>query len=314
MSESYLLKVNAQPRIIADLGIEKIKNEIIPQAIKSSFRVETAENISIKLDDDIENDDDYKTLCQKTNEFMAEYTKTRNNLDVTGKITYEKDFLTLIKWLKQARKDFTEKHPALYEAYEMRDKSIRENLSFVFDSRMGTGIDHILKMEKIRQYLESKKLEIINAEEIGISYDIKNEFIVVKTENDKHLFSIAKILEKKINQVIEDEISINPIFDKIELVDDVSSGAITVVVNYPNSNTDDELKALLSDVVKETEANEAIMEFKQPNKEKLQAVLQSPARAGYIKEVSQNKRTLIDFTKSVFRKNTEVNYDEQRTD
>jgi len=310
--ENIEFKINASPKAISFIGIEKVKTEFIPSVLAETFPSNPSEETiaNKRYDQKADFYKLYDELIEITSQIKTEYEQILSNYHETGQILYSRRYLNLVAKAKSKRKILTEKFPELPNYNLQTDKLIRDSSDLSLDRAVGTGVNHILQMERIEKFVNENRDAMFNADiskkHFSMTNNIEHVAILDKKEN---AFKNAKLIEYQLNSSMSladkrklGRISVNPIFEHVSFTKIPNNKILTLLMSYPNGDTDEELGALLENVAKKSQSSETEFRFKNADQQEVQELAQGIARKGYLRDVRYNNISIIDIQKSTFKR------------
>ena len=317
----YLFKLNVQPSILKKYDSQMLFTSYIPNKICDVFntlfqQVEVEhDNLYFSMPKDYKEivmSKEYKQLLQDTDKFTKQYMDITLEYHENGGITYSKDFLEKHDTLMNGRKNLERKFPILIQANSQFKsgqvlQSIESEYDFSIDAKVGIGIDHIKKVQILKMYAE--QLAGLEVKDVKISYNFASEYLTVK-ETDKILaLDTVKDIERKINSKKDDiqDITINPIYEKLVLETTEKTRSIEITIVYPNGDTNEELKLLLKGA-QQTGSKEVRTEFLASDDEKNNEFLEQinnlanePATKGYLRSIKSQNKNIINIEETTIK-------------
>ncbi len=318
--QQYVFKLNVQPHILKKYSEQTLFKEFIPNKIFNTFnnlhtQVDIGDktlNFQIQRDyNDILKSEEYKSLISKTDKFAIEYKQITFNYQNEGNISYSKEFLEEHEKLMELRKELIAQFSVLtyagkqYKSSET-NQSIEEEYQFQIESKVGIGLDHIKRVQKIKMY--AKHLATLDNEDIIIDYDYETELLKILDVNQVSAIDFVKDIERKINKRKDEvsDITINPVYENLVLDTTERTKSLEIIVVYPNG-TDEELDILLK-AANMTGSREARSEFLAPNDdsnnkflENTQKLAENPGGKGYLRDVKNQGKSIINVEQTTIK-------------
>ncbi|MBQ3275032.1 hypothetical protein IJH46_01260 [Candidatus Saccharibacteria bacterium] len=305
----YKLKINASPETIKGYNgnYDIIKTSFIPQALDDAFESKKA-NVYLLNNQlaEVKNDSLYKRLDEITNKIEMMYEEIYLRFLNKGELFYPKEYIDLVAEAKRDRRLIISRYPALKRALRLPDSIAISNLDIQTNGRVGTGIDHLQKMSKIRFFLQGSNCD----DGLGIvkfSYHRETEMLSLEIQKNR-VYEEAKAIEARLNNSISkkrratESIHINPVFKRVVLknnIDEQKRRDWTLIIDYPNGETDLEYEALVGSLEK-TGARSAEIKYKNADREGIEGIIQKIASNGYLYDVRRGTDSAIDVRRSEF--------------
>ncbi|WDU78843.1 hypothetical protein [Lysinibacillus sp. G01H] len=303
MNKNYFVfKLNVQPNTIVSFKkenqFEYLINTLIPTVLdhvigikqKEGFK-ETVYELIPELNNEVEFNKKFLKLEEESNKLYKLYKEILLKYKEEGEIFYSKKFLTLNDKCKRLRIDLEKRYPAILKSYNLiTDDKIDEEENFEFENKIGTGITHLRKFNKIKLYADKNKKQLVNPLNLKAYYKPTKEHILVESKSEEDAIYYITALERIINNdsfTLGEigKININPVYESISF-EQKEYTEISFVIVYPNGNPPLDRHNIL----KNSEAKELhttlIGADGQPLKlERVKDELNEQAKNGYLKSL-----------------------------
>ncbi|MBO0466655.1 hypothetical protein JZO73_03810 [Enterococcus plantarum] len=241
----------------------------------------------------------FEKLENMTFKLLDEYNKVLQNYRKNEDVLYSKKFLKLNEKCMDLRRNLEHSYTGIKKAFEtISDEEVDGLYSIESDNQVGTGITHIRKFFKIKEFLSTEKGEnSLKPLSLISYYNSQTEHILVGTEDIELANNYIDALEELINTSKDitsriGKININPIYESIQLDGDYSE--ISYIIVYPNGNPPLERHNILQESeAKEIHAKLIGTDGKFLNAEPIREMLEEEARKGYLKKAKAKGKGFI---------------------
>lgn len=308
--EQIQYKINFSKRAISSIGLDELTRNVMPNILSKTFPSLANLDFNIGATSNLDERfyDEYKKLQKITAEIELAYKSILDNFYKTHQISYPKPYLELVQRAKVLRKTLEKEYPIITEAYRMSNEETANSLDFDTNSRVGTGINHLVKMQKIAQYLDASSSIIADKTIRTASYLANSEALSI-TDHKANALINARFLENSLNQHLPKEfkaksygkITVNPIYEKLSLFKlPQSNHRLTLVASFPNG-VDEELDALLN-VARITESDTLSVTMDGANVSETEKLATHEGKRGYLRDVIVADRSIININNCEFKK------------
>lgn len=316
MTKYLVFKLNLQPAKLLEYQSERkyLITELIPRMLEHIISLKKLKHKDV-FEIVLENNDDkdfkaaYDRLLTNTSELLNYYEEILKHYEENGEIFYSKEFLRLNSKCSSQRRELERKFPVLENALSaFTDDKIDREIGVSFDSKIGTGIVHLRKFNKIKKYIEDVGMQSDNPLNVKAYYRPIDEHILIKLDPENEaasekearayisyfesLFNSNKTVVSKLGKI-----NINPIYDSIKLSDE-SYTEISFSIVYPNGNPSlDRHNILEAAEAKEAQITILGTDERPLKKEAVENIVNVEAKKGYLKSIYSKGKGIIAIIK-----------------
>lgn len=294
----YVYKLNVQPDILSvyieNEDFEYLISQEIPIVLENIAEIKQSGkffeiNIVNKSTDDFF--ESFKKLEIMTDKLLEEYNEVILRYKKNEEVFYPKQFLKLNEKCMDARRDIESRYTGIRRAFDtISDESIESLYKIEANNQVGTGITHIRKFFKIKEFLSSSKgKDSLEPLKLTAYYNTETEHILVKTDEADLADNYIRALEDLINTTKSitsslGKININPVYESIHLEGNYSE--ISYVLVYPNGNPPLERDSILKESkAKEIQSKLIGTDGKPLIIEPIKKMIEEEAKKGYLKSL-----------------------------
>lgn len=294
----YVYKLNVQPDILSmymETGdFDYLVFQEIPIVLENIAEIRQSGtffkiNIVNKPTDEFFSS--FEKLEKMTYKLLDEYNKVLLRYKENEEVFYPKQFLKLNEECMEVRRDIEHRYTEIRRAFDIiSDESIELLYNIKANNQVGTGITHIRKFFKIKEFLSTPKgQESLNPLKLTAYYNSKTEHILVETDDVDLANNYIKALEELINSTKDitsriGKINLNPVYDSIRLDGDYSE--ISYILVYPNGNPPLERDSILKESqAKELQSKLIGTDGKPLNIGPVKQMIEEEAKKGYLKSL-----------------------------
>ncbi|WP_242541920.1 hypothetical protein, partial [Vagococcus fluvialis] len=314
----YVYKLNIQPNIlqtyIKNNEFDYLVTQEIPTVLENIAEVQRVGTFYM-IDIINKSTDDFFLLFNKlenmTHELLEEYNKVLFRYKKEEEVFYPKKFLKLNEKCMDLRRDIEFRYPGIKRSFDViSDESVEALFGIETDNQVGTGITHIRKFYKMKEFIStSKGKDSLEPLKLTSFYNSKTEHILVESDDVEMSINYINALENVINTTKDitsriGKINLNPIYESIDLDGEYSEISYTLV--YPNGNPPMERDSILKESqAKEIQSKIIGTDGKPLIIEPVKEMLENEAKKGYLKTLKVKGREFISSIKFLNNKETD---------
>lgn len=314
-----VFKLNLQPDV---LSMYENKNELdylilqeIPNVLENISEI-TQSGHFFEIRVESQSTQDFTKLFEKleklTFKLLDEYNEVLHHYREKEEVLYPKKFLKLNEECMDLRRDIEHRYTGIRKAFDtISDERADEIYSIESDNQVGTGITHIRKFFKIKEFLSTdrgknslKPLDLISY------YNSQTEHILVETDDIELANNYIDALEELINTSKDitpriGKVNINPIYESIQLEGEYTE--ISYILVYPNGNPPLERHSILQESQAKEIHSKLIGTDGQPlKKDPIKEMLEGEAKKGYLKQFKAKGKDFVTKIRILKNKESDV--------
>ncbi|MBR2587332.1 hypothetical protein IKE71_03105 [Candidatus Saccharibacteria bacterium] len=304
-----ILKINAAPVTIERIGLEKIKSEFIPNLIEKAFEKPSRDSRYVFRDSvsDLYYDPEYRSLVEETGRFRTMYNDVLKHYNKYGDFSYTKEFLSTIDDLKRMRRRLERKYRFIEHAYHISNESARNRLGLELLGRIGTGVDHLMKMSKLELFIETRLENSNHNNGLTVFSYLGDERLSLLAASPSRLQEYARTIESKLNYAQlygrrrVESVHVNPVFTNVVLEKrGLSRSDLNIDIDYPNGDPGAECETMMLGILKNTGSRNATIALSGAKLDSVEESIQPLARKGYLRDVFSKGKSVIDYENSSY--------------